>query len=111
MGSPIRLYLDENVSPTVAEQLRLRGIDVVTVRDLGLLGDTDENNVARASESNRVFCTYDQDILRIAASGVPHAGIVFARERDKSIGDWVRGLTIICAVLMAEDMNNHIEYL
>ncbi len=40
----LRFYLDENVSVEVARQLQARGIDVVTVRDLRLLGDSDENH-------------------------------------------------------------------
>jgi hypothetical protein len=34
----IRFYLDENMPVEIAAQLRARGIDVVTVRDPGLLG-------------------------------------------------------------------------
>ena len=33
-----RFYLDENVQVVIAEQLRKRGIEAVTVRDLGTLG-------------------------------------------------------------------------
>lgn len=36
----LRFYLDENVPVAVADQLRQRGITVVTVRDLALLGDS-----------------------------------------------------------------------
>ena len=31
MAAAIRLYLDENLSPRIADQLRRRGVDVVTV--------------------------------------------------------------------------------
>ncbi len=41
MAARLRFYLNENVPVEVAKQLRSRGIDVVTVRDLGLLGTTD----------------------------------------------------------------------
>ncbi len=49
MAAAIRLYLDENVPVVIAPQLRRKGIDVVTVRDLGRLGDSDENHLARAT--------------------------------------------------------------
>lgn len=58
-----------------------------------------------------VLCTYDMDYPRLHADGIPHAGIVFAIERATSIGDWVRGLTLICSAMTADEMHNHIEYL
>ncbi len=111
MVNAVRLYFDENVEIAVAEQMRARGIEVVTVRDLGLLGDSDENHLARATRMGYVLCTYDMDYLRLHTTGVEHSGIVFARESATNIGDWVRGLELICGVLSAEEMQNHIEYL
>lgn len=58
-----------------------------------------------------VVCTYDTDYLRLHAEGVSHTGIVFAVKQNTSVGDWVRGLELICSVYTAADMENHIEYL
>ncbi len=104
MAAAIRLYLDENVPVVIAPQLRRKGIEVVTVRDLGRLGDSDENHLARATAMGYVLCTCDSDYLRLAASGVEHAGIVFGRQTRHTIGDWVRGLELLCRVYSAEDM-------
>ena len=41
----------------IAQQLALKGIDVVTVRDIGQLGDSDINHLQRATEMERVLCT------------------------------------------------------
>lgn len=109
--SAIHLYFDENVEIAVAEQIRIRGIEAVTVRDLDMLGDTDENHLARATQMGYVLCTYDQDYLRLVAEGVEHAGIIFAQDHTATLGDWMRGLELICGVLTAEDMKNHVEYL
>ncbi len=111
LGSAIRLYFDEGVQVAVAQQMRSRGIDAVTVRDLGLLGDTDINHLLRASAMGRVLCTFDHDFLRLHAEGIPHAGIIIAQHFSTTIGDWVRGLEVICGVLSAEEMIDHIEYL
>ncbi len=111
MGSDIRLYFDENVEIVVAEQMQARGIACVTIRDLNLLGDTDENHLQRATANGYVLCTYDADYPRLHAAGFSHAGIVFAIEQVTSIGDWVRGLDLICGVMTADEMKNHIEYL
>jgi hypothetical protein len=109
--SDIRLYFDENVETAVADQMQARGIECVTVLDLDLLGDSDENHLQRATAMGYVLCTYDSDYTRLHAEGVPHAGIVFAIQRSTTIGDWVRGLEVICGVMSAEEMQNHIEYL
>jgi hypothetical protein len=111
LDSAIHLYFDENVEPAVAEQMRLRGITCVTVGELGLLGDSDENHLLNARRMNYVLCTYDQDYLRLSAEGFSHAGIVYARRQFTQIGDWINGLELICGVLTAADMHNHVEYL
>ncbi len=111
MAAAIHFYLDENVPVIIADQLRRRGIEVVTVRDLGALGETDENHLARATAMGYVLCTHDADFVRLAASGVPHAGIVFGQQDEHGVGDWVRGLELLHAVLTPEDMQNHVEYL
>lgn len=110
MAAPIRFYLDENVPIAVAAQLRRRGIDAVTVRDLGLLGDSDYNHLWRATRLGYVFCTNDADFVELAASGVSHPGIVFGQQHKHSIGDWVRFLELLASVIDAEEMYNRIEF-
>jgi predicted nuclease of predicted toxin-antitoxin system len=107
----VRFYLDENVSPALAEQLRRRGIEAVTVRDLGLLGDSDLNHLQRATAFGFVLCTHDSDYVELALSGLPHAGIVFAQQATATLGDWVRFLSLIHGVYEAHEMVNLIEYL
>jgi hypothetical protein len=107
----IRFFLDENIPIAVAEQLQRRGIDAVTVRDLGLLGESDRDHMRRASEMGRVFCTHDADIIELAVAGIEHAGVVFGQQHKHSIGDWVRFLELITAVYEPQEMENRIEYL
>ena len=111
MAAAISLYLDENLTPKIAAQLRQKGIDVVTVADLGLTGDTDVNHLVRATEMGRVLVTADTDFLRLAAGGMEHAGIVFGIQEDNTIGDWVKALELVCFVYTSDDMKNHVEYL
>lgn len=111
MAAAIRLYLDENLSPRIAEQLRRRGVDIVTVHDLDVAGDTDENHLDRAIRMGRVLVTSDTDFLVLVASGTAHPGIVFGVQERHRIGDWVRALDLLCAVYTPEDMTNHVEYI
>ena len=107
----IRFFLDENIPVAVAEQLRRRGIDAVTVRDLGLLGDSDPDHMHRSSEMGRIFCTHDADIIELAIAGAEHAGIVFGQQHKHGIGDWVRFLELLTAICEPDEMENRIEYL
>lgn len=111
MEAATSLYLDENLSPKIAEQLKLRGIDAVSVRDIGRLGDSDESHLERATQLDRVLVTCDVDFLRLASDGVHHAGIVFGILGDHSIGDWVKKLELICFVYSPAEFENHVEYL
>jgi hypothetical protein len=112
LAAAIRLYLDENLSPVIAEQLRLRDVDAVSVRDLGTLGESDEFHLQRAGELERVLVTTDIDFLQmVAAEGVEHHGVIFGSQQSFSIGDWVKRLELICFVHTPEYMKNHVEYL
>src|SRR5690606_12144319 len=110
-AAPIRFYLDENVPIAVATQLQRRGINAVTVRDLGFLGDTDENHLARAAKLGYVLCTNDADYVEMAESGTEHNGIVFGQQHKHGIGDWVRFLELMASLLEPDEMRNRIEYL
>lgn len=111
MAASIHFYLDENMPVAVATQLRRRNIPDVTARDLEALGDSDENHLQRAITMGAVFCTHDADFVDMAARGMPHAGIVFGQQHKHGIGDWVRYLELIHAVLEPDDLINQIEYL
>lgn len=106
----IRFYLDENVPPAVAEGLTQRGIPVVTVRELGLLGDDDANHLRRAAAMNCVLCTHDSDFVVLAKTGEQHAGIVFGQPEKHNIGTWVHFLERVYIAYTAELMVNRIEY-
>jgi len=107
----IRYYLDENIPTVIADQLRQRNIEAFSVRDLGQLGDDDENHLARATEMNCVFCTHDADFLRMATAGVQHSGVVFGQQEKHAIGDWVRELTLLHSLYEDADLINRVEFL
>ena len=111
MEADISLYLDENLSPKIAEQLRLRGVDAVCFRELGLLGVEDINHLEQATKFGRVLVTTDVDFLRLAAEGIEHVGIIFGIQQNHTIGDWVKNLELICFIYSPSEMENHIEYL
>jgi hypothetical protein len=86
------------------------GVDILTVVEAGMLSATDEAQLAFALNAGRVIFTQDGDFLRLAASGVSHAGVVYAPQ-GTSIGPIVRGLLLIHNVLSAEELVDRIEYI
>ena len=57
--SKLRFYLDENMDPEIAEQLRRRGIDALSARDVSLLRVSDDVQLRYAATHGRVLCTKD----------------------------------------------------
>lgn len=111
MAGTIRFHLDEHVAGAVALGLRLRGIDVSSTVEADLTAATDEQQLAFAAGQGRVLVTHDADFLRLHAAGHSHAGIVFCRQRDATVGGLVRGLVLIHALLAPEEMVSRVEFL
>jgi hypothetical protein len=107
----LRFYLDENVPLAIASQLNARGIDVVSVRELGTLGQSDRVHLSTATELGRVLCSHDIDFVRLTQMGISHSGLVIAVGSRFGVGDWVRGLAQLHARYTAEDFINRVEYL
>lgn len=61
----MKLFLDENISPLYAQDLRAEGHDVVAVLDVGLSGATDEHIRQFSNESSRILVTLDADFANI----------------------------------------------
>jgi predicted nuclease of predicted toxin-antitoxin system len=110
MSQRIKFYTDEHVARAVIRGLRQRGVDILAVPEAGLLTASDEEQLARAKQEGRVLFTQDADFLRLHASGIAHAGIIYANQQA-STGEIIYGLMLVYQVLDSEDMVNHIEYL
>jgi predicted nuclease of predicted toxin-antitoxin system len=111
MANKIKFHLDENVSNAIAQGLRSRDIDVTTVPEVGLIGVGDEQQVIFARSQQRVIFTFDDDFLRLASQGIDHAGIIYTRQQNHSIGKIISDLTLIWECLESEYMDNKVEFL
>jgi predicted nuclease of predicted toxin-antitoxin system len=109
----LRIYADECVGARIVEQLRRRGVDVVSAADERLLGDADHVHLARATQLGRVVLSADQDFLaltkELGAHRTSFPGLIFIRPRQ-TIGDTVRSILLAVEVLDAADMVNHVEW-
>ena len=79
---PVKLLLDENISPKVAERLaREDGVDACHVRDRDLLAATDREVLERAFAEDRVLVTANVgDFLKLARARDIHAGIILLED-------------------------------
>ncbi len=111
MSNRIQFHLDENVDPDVALALRRHGIDVTTSRDMGLLGQADEVQLAFACEQGRVIVTHDTDFLILASQSTVHWGVAFCQKNSRFLGEIIRSLILIYEVLKPDEMRGWIEYL
>ena len=111
----IRIYTDESVNVAVVEGLKRRGVDAISAREAGNLGLTDEEQLIFAGKESVTIFTHDTDFLQIAArwlnEGRSHQGIIYCHQKSYSIGECVRKLRMLTAVLSSDEMINHIDYL
>jgi len=110
MSRPIRYFTDEHIPMSIANGLRKRSIDVLTVSEAGLLGKEDKELLAFVREKQRVIVTQDRDFLQIAGQEASHPGVVYAPQ-DRSIGEIVRMLDLLFQVSDAEEMDGRVEYI
>lgn len=110
MATEITFHLDENVDHPVARGLRLRGIEVTTTTDAGLVSESDESHVAFANSTGRVIVTHDPDFLVLHANGIKHPGIVFLPDGNTPIGEAVRFLCLLHECVSADEMRGQLEY-
>lgn len=107
------LYLDEDVSVILAAILRARGFDVVTTRDTGHLSWTDDDQLAFAAETRRVFLTHNRvDFERLhrlwLEAGRAHAGILIARRRLPA--ELAARVGRLLSRMTADDLVNQVFY-
>ena len=77
----MNLYLDEDISPKVAEILRKRKVDASSAHDIGMLEASDEDQLAFAASEERAMVTRSRDdfitlTVQFFEAQKPHKGII-----------------------------------
>ncbi len=77
----MKFYLDEDISPKVAEILRKRGIDAVSAHEIGMAGASDEDQFAEAVSRQAALVTRNRDdfialTIRAFENSSPYYGVV-----------------------------------
>jgi hypothetical protein len=115
--SKICLYIDEDaMDEDFIQSLRSRNVDVLTVKDVGMLHRSDEEQLTWAKENNRVIFTFNtRDFYQLhtvwTEAGFTHAGIIFSPQQRYSIGDIMRGVLLLINTYSREEMIDRVEFI
>ena len=110
----IKLMLDEDVQIELANALKAKGVDAVSVQEFGRKGLPDEGQLNFADNNGRVLFTYNiGDFIKLHSKfirqGRNHQGIIVSKQL--SISQALKGLLSLVSALPADEMANRLEFL
>lgn len=110
----LSLYMDVHAHGAITRQLRVRGVDVLTVQEDHRRKADDEDLLKRARDLKRLVFTQDDDFLVLASSWQrslrPFAGIAYGR-RQHSIGRYIDDPELLAKATDLEEWENSIIFL
>lgn len=110
----IKLYLDENIPEAIAIALRLRGYDVLTVKEANLKGLSDKDQLIYATKKGRALVTFNvADFVKLhnefIKSSKAHKGIILSKQLH--IGLVIKGLIKLLNNINKSSIENNIIWL
>lgn len=110
----IRLYIDEDLTDRLAVALRSRGYDVISAHEVNMRGRTDKEQLAFATNNNRIILT--RNIKHFVAlqreyykHGLLHKGIVVTDYLP--LKELIRRVTRFLNKKRMAEMRNSLEWL
>jgi hypothetical protein len=110
---PVSLYMDEHVPSAITDQLRRRGVDIVTALEDGFDHRPDAEVLERSTQLNRLVFTQD---IRFKAraedwqrTGRRFAGLTFGHQLGGTIGQYVEDLELIAVASDIAEWENVVE--
>lgn len=113
----IRLYCDEDtMDADLVRALRVRGVNVTTALDQGMIRQHDSDHLEHSSSQERALYSFnvgDYNKLHTdyLSQGKRHSGIIVARQQIYSVGEQMRRLLRIVAQISGEEMKDSILFL
>jgi hypothetical protein len=107
--------MDVHVPQSITDQLRRRGVDVLTAIEDDSAELADEALLERASSLERVLFTQDIRFKALAENWQRHqrpfAGLIFGHQLGGTIGQFVKDLELIALASESDEWLNVVEYL
>jgi hypothetical protein len=111
----VGLFFDVHVDRAIADQLRLRQVDVLTAQEDGATQLPDDQLLDRASRLNRPLVTHDIRFKALAeswqAQSRPFCGLIFGHLMQVSIGKFVTNLELMAKATDPSDWTSTVERL
>jgi hypothetical protein len=107
---------EDSMDGDLVRALRLRGVDVLTAHDLGLIGESDDKHFAHAAAEGRTLYSFNvADFMslhhRCLSEDRHHAGIILAQQQRYGVGEQMRRLLHLIGTKSAERMQDSVEFL
>lgn len=107
--------MDHNVPRAITAGLRRRGIDVLSAYEDGAHELEDAALLDRAHELGRVLFSRDDDLVREAIrrqrEGLSFSGVIYAHQREVSIGRCTLDLHLIAEASEPEELRDQVIFL
>jgi hypothetical protein len=111
----IAFYMDVHVPGAITDQLRRRGIDVLTAIEDGADQLPDDAVLQRANDLGRIVFTQDIRFKALAEQwqqqNRPFAGLLFGHQLGGTIGTYVKNLELIGLASESAEWRNSIGHL
>ena len=111
----LALYMDHNVPRAITAGLQRRGIDVLRAYEDGAHALDDAALLDRAQALGRVLFSRDDDLLREATrrqrEGIAFGGVIYAHQREVSIGRCTLDLHLIAEASEPEELWDRVIFL
>jgi hypothetical protein len=112
---PVQLYMDVHIPPAITDQLRHRGLDVLTSRENGTDTLPDDQLLEHVRAVGRVLFTQDVRFRALAEdwqrAGRPFGGLLYGPQLGGTIGQYVTDLELIAKASDPADWANTVEWL
>ncbi|MBC8182757.1 DUF5615 family PIN-like protein [candidate division KSB1 bacterium] len=110
----ISIYLDEDIDVDLINPLISHGYNIYCARDEGMLGKSDDEQLAHAAERRWAVMTHNVKHFRLlhqhySEKGIEHSGIVVSKQ--DSIKVILRCLLKLFNSLTAEEIQNQLIFL
>jgi hypothetical protein len=107
---------EDSMDSDLVRALRMRGVDVLTARDVALTGEPDAAHLSFAVADGRTLYPFNvADFMRLhyarLAEGGHHAGLILGQQQRYGVGEQMRRLLRLVGTKSAERMRDSVEFL